>query len=107
MPLSLAETSSTGRQGGIGSGHLTTLDGLRGLAAFSVCWYHLTGFSFFDPWLRASGIHGSLGVEVFFVISGFIIPFALYRGKYRVRNFGRFLAKRVTRLDPPYFATIA
>jgi peptidoglycan/LPS O-acetylase OafA/YrhL len=47
-----------------------------------------------------------MGVEMFFVISGFIIPFSLHKAGYRLENFGRFLAKRIARLDPPYFATI-
>lgn len=43
---------------------------------------------------------------MFFVISGFIIPYSLYKAGYRRGDFGRFLLKRIARLDPPYFATI-
>jgi peptidoglycan/LPS O-acetylase OafA/YrhL len=44
---------------------------------------------------------------VFFIISGFIVPWAMWRAGYRWGAGPRFFAKRLTRLEPPYFATIA
>jgi peptidoglycan/LPS O-acetylase OafA/YrhL len=45
---------------------------------------------------------------VFFVISGFIIPYSLWCGGYRLKmDFGRFVLKRLIRLDPPYLVSIA
>jgi len=87
---------------------LGTIDGLRGVAALSVAWFHFTcgGGLLADGWLKSSGRYGWLGVEMFFVISGFIIPYSLYRANYRSRDFGVFLVKRVARLDPPYFTNI-
>lgn len=87
---------------------LGTIDGLRGIAAFGVAWFHFTHGSglFHGGWLYYSGLYGWAGVEMFFVISGFIIPYSLFRAGYRSRNFGLFLVKRVARLDPPYFADI-
>jgi peptidoglycan/LPS O-acetylase OafA/YrhL len=92
----------------IRSSRLATVDLLRAVAAFSVAWYHFTNGSgvLHDGWLRRSGQYGWLGVEMFFVISGFIIPYSLHKAGYRTGDFGRFLIKRVARLDPPYFATI-
>ncbi len=90
-------------------GHIETIDGLRALAALSVCLYHVSGFFKADLFLRSlttPASYGSIGVQIFFVISGFVIPYALLRSKYTPARFGRFLVKRVTRLDPPYFATI-
>jgi peptidoglycan/LPS O-acetylase OafA/YrhL len=88
---------------------VTTVDCLRGLAASAVVWFHLTQGNP-DPhlplWLRASGRHGWLGVEVFFVISGFVIPFVLRRANYRLKDYGPFVVRRIVRLDPPYFASI-
>ena len=58
-------------------GKLNSIHALRGLASFWVCWFHLTrGVSTFPTWqpLRATGTNGWLGVEMFFVISGVIIP---------------------------------
>jgi peptidoglycan/LPS O-acetylase OafA/YrhL len=86
------------------------VDCLRGIAALSVCCGHLasgnTGFPP-DSILRITiGTYGWLGVEVFFVISGFVIPFALHRAGYQTRQYGTFLLKRLVRLDPPYLVTI-
>jgi peptidoglycan/LPS O-acetylase OafA/YrhL len=85
------------------------LDPLRGLAALAVAWYHFTNCSELvqTDWLRASGKHGWLGVDMFFVISGFVIPYSMYCGAYRPRrDLGRFLAKRLVRLEPPYLVSI-
>src|SRR5262245_6522000 len=80
------------------------LDPLRGIAAGGVAWYHLTNLlDLPEGWIKGSGAHGFLGVEIFFVISGFVIPYSMIRGGYRVRSdWGRFIAKRILRLDPPY-----
>jgi peptidoglycan/LPS O-acetylase OafA/YrhL len=89
---------------------ISTLDALRGVASFAVCWFHLTnGNAEFLPegWLKSSGTYGWAGVEVFFVISGFVIPYALHRSNYELKNYGRFVLKRVVRLDPPYLVAIA
>ena len=89
---------------------VTVLDPLRGLASAAVMWFHLAhGSSYLDDghWLDVSGEHGHLGVQVFFVISGFILPYALHARGYRLSDFTSFVANRVIRLDPPYFITIA
>jgi len=87
---------------------LGTIDALRGIAALSVAWYHFThGTTLLSHgWLKASGNYGWVGVEMFFVISGFIIPYSLHKSRYHSRNFGVFLLKRIARLDPPYIADI-
>ena len=89
--------------------HFHTIDALRGIAALSVAWFHFTNAEFTEQFgaYRSSGAYGFLGVEVFFVISGFIIPFALYQARYRVQSFFRFFLRRIVRLDPPYLASIA
>jgi peptidoglycan/LPS O-acetylase OafA/YrhL len=78
------------------------------VAALAVAWFHFTNGSgvLHDGWLYRSGQYGWMGVEMFFVISGFIIPYSLYKAGYRIHDFGRFLIKRIARLDPPYFADI-
>lgn len=81
------------------------LDFLRGIAALGVVFHHF--FGILDPGLlRSASFYGQLGVQVFFVISGFIIPYSLYRSGYRLGNFGKFVLKRIIRLDPPYIVTI-
>ncbi len=87
---------------------IETIDLLPGVAALAVCWFHLTNANTIAGvgLLQASGKYGWLGVEVFFVISGFIIPYALHRGGYRLNRFPTFLLKRIIRLDPPYIVSI-
>jgi peptidoglycan/LPS O-acetylase OafA/YrhL len=89
--------------------HLATLDALRGIAALAVCWFHFTNAQFTErfPTYRSTGHYGYLGVQVFFVISGFVIPWSLLRADYRIGSFFRFLARRILRLDPPYLCSIA
>jgi peptidoglycan/LPS O-acetylase OafA/YrhL len=87
--------------------HLPVLDALRGFAALAVCWFHYTNAQFTEKLhYQASGKYGWLGVQIFFVISGFIIPLSLFRAGYRVKLFFRFMLKRIARLDPPYLASI-
>jgi peptidoglycan/LPS O-acetylase OafA/YrhL len=90
---------------------IPALDTLRGLASLSVCLLHLTNY---DPAIlppddlgKIACSFGSLGVQIFFVISGFIIPYSMYRAGYQSQNKGRFLAKRLLRLEPPYLASLA
>src|SRR5260221_1098387 len=95
------------------SGHthkrIESIEALRGLAALAVAWHHFTnGIGLIgDGWLKASGAYGYLGVEIFFVISGFIIPYSMIRGGYLFpTSIPTFLLKRLVRLEPPYLASI-
>ena len=96
-------------------GEIAILGPLRGIAALAVMWFHFTrpsdllpsGTSRFNDLLIASGGWGWMGVEIFFAISGFILPYSMYRGRYRIKYFLTFIIKRVVRIDPPYFASIA
>lgn len=81
---------------------------LRGLAALGVCIVHFyvaNGVVYSQPYDRLF-FAGQLGVTVFFVISGFILPYSLYRKNYTLSAFPKFLLKRSIRIDPPYWATI-
>jgi peptidoglycan/LPS O-acetylase OafA/YrhL len=78
---------------------------LRGFAALTVAWGHFVAGQ--GKYLGASGKYGYLGVDIFFVISGFVIPWSLYRTRYALRDYPRFLLKRNVRLYPPYLASIA
>ncbi len=93
-----------------GDGHVASLDLLRAVASLAVCWFHFAGRedSFLpDGILKSTGQYFWLGVEAFFVVSGFVIPWSLHRGGYRLKEYGRFLLKRIVRLDPPYLVSIA
>src|SRR5438128_6889727 len=80
--------------------HMPALDGLRALAVAAVIAYHL-GL----PWARG----GYLGVDLFFVLSGFLITgllFAEREGTGRV-ELGAFYARRARRLLPALFLVLA
>lgn len=84
--------------------HFATIDALRGFAALAVCLFHLGGVGLpklSSPLTAALTSWGWTGVEVFFVISGFIIPFVMLRGAYQWRDAGNFLARRFVRIWPP------
>lgn len=93
-------------------GHVPALDFLRGFAALWVALYHFTDspetrFGYPLPGLLSSiGRHGYLGLYIFFVVSGFVIPLSLDRGGYKWKDAGRFMAKRMLRLSPLYLLTV-
>lgn len=92
------------------STRLPVVDALRAVAATAVAVFHFTNGApaFIGDWALARWcLIGAHGVDVFFVISGFVIPWAMTAGGFRRGDAGRFIAKRVIRLDPPFFATIA
>jgi peptidoglycan/LPS O-acetylase OafA/YrhL len=89
----------------ISGAKIEVLDFLRGIASLGVCVGHMVfiaSLKYADTIFK----YGSLGVPVFFVISGFIIPYSLYANNYRLGNYFTFILKRIVRLDPPYFVTI-
>jgi peptidoglycan/LPS O-acetylase OafA/YrhL len=81
---------------------------LRGLAALAVTWFHMTN-THQENWVRFSGWYGWLGVEMFFVISGFVIPLSIHQryGRFGVRDFVPYMARRLIRLEPPYLISLA
>lgn len=88
--------------------YLPSLDLLRGVASISVCLFHfviISRFSF-PSLFRDLFSYGHLGVEVFFIVSGFVIPFSMSIGNYTLDKIKIFFAKRLFRLEPPYIASI-
>lgn len=80
-------------------GYRPALDGLRGLAILAVMGFHA----------RLPGTHGGfLGVDVFFVISGFLITSLLLeeRRRHGSNNFKRFYIRRGLRLFPALFVLL-
>lgn len=73
-----------------------TLDGLRGLCALIVAAMHFTGVLNVPGFLA----HGGLSVEVFFVLSGFVIARAYEDRLKSGHKFGEFMTWRITRLIP-------
>lgn len=87
-----------------------SLDGLRAASIAAVVWHHTSGTTVagdgpFDTLLG----RGFLGVDMFFVLSGFLIVTLLLReretqGQIRL---GRFYARRALRIFPLYYAILA
>ncbi|MGZ3919726.1 MAG: acyltransferase family protein [Bacteroidia bacterium] len=86
-----------------------SLNWLRGIASLIVCLYHLKLFI----WKNESPNeffkfldYGHLGVVIFFIISGFVIPYSMYVKKYTISSFFSYVVKRSARIEPPYIASI-
>lgn len=75
------------------------LDGLRGVAALMVIFYHI-GEGFATSPIDQCVNHGYLAVDFFFVLSGFVIGYA-YDGRWsKGMTKDEFLLRRVIRLQP-------
>lgn len=82
------------------------LDGLRCLSILAVLWYHMP-IQWAEPlpaWMR----RGFLGVDLFFVVSGFLITTLLLRERARRGriSLGAFYARRSLRIFPLYYAVL-
>ena len=81
---------------------LAELDGLRGLAALSVFFCHAGMFG--PPWNVLAFLgDGSAAVDLFFVLSGFVLARSLLA---RRQNYWEFVWRRVARLYPAYWGAV-
>ncbi len=81
------------------------LDGLRGIAALLVVFYHCGVQFSFAPFY----VHGFTGVHLFFVLSGYLIsrPFlARILSARPLPSWGKYAARRFVRIYPTYFAAL-
>jgi peptidoglycan/LPS O-acetylase OafA/YrhL len=94
---------------------LRYIDALRAIAALLVVWLHAAStFSNASPETAASGRWfvtipgyidvGHIGVVVFFLISGFVIPFSILPD--RAAPIGSFVIKRICRIYPAYWLSV-
>jgi peptidoglycan/LPS O-acetylase OafA/YrhL len=107
---------STLRRQTSGRAYVPEVDGLRFIAILSVVLFHISVqvqdqpggkaiFALLDPVVH----NGYRGVELFFVISGFILglPFARHRlTGAPIMRLRTYFYRRLTRLEPPYIAII-
>ncbi|MCL6524164.1 MAG: acyltransferase [Thermoflavifilum sp.] len=78
--------------------HIPALDGLRGMAILLVLLYHC--FPFLITRL------GWVGVDLFFVLSGFLITGILLDTKYSKGYYKNFIVRRVLRIFPLYYLVL-
>ncbi|MFK4084731.1 acyltransferase family protein [Kribbella sp. NPDC020789] len=84
----------------LGLKRFPALDGLRAIAALMVVVFHNQG----PDWVQ-----GWIGVQIFFVISGFLITTLMLREEDRSGqiSFKKFYARRIFRILPVYFVLLA
>ncbi|HMU06821.1 MAG TPA: acyltransferase [Kaistella sp.] len=86
---------------------LNNLQILRGISALLVCCFHFRGDLNFgaQKWGDLLFGKGSIGVPIFFVISGFIMVYTTtkLKGEHSAKNVISFLKKRVIRIIPLYY----
>jgi len=78
--------------------HYRILDGLRGVAALMVIWYHLFEAFATSP-VDQQFNHGYLAVDFFFILSGFVIGYA-YDDRWGKMTGKDFFRRRLIRLQP-------
>lgn len=103
-----AETASPGP-----AGHVAVLDGVRGIAIFMVLVWHYFVFSFvgepssFAWGLARISILAWSGVDLFFVLSGYLLGSILIRHRHAAGSYTTFWVRRLCRIVPMYVVLLA
>ncbi len=86
-----------------GKGLFRNMQALRGFAALLVCCYHFR-ISLNVPWREIAFGNGWIGVQIFFMISGFIMVHTTRKihGDYKM-NSVKFMLNRIIRIVPLYY----
>ena len=92
----------------------TLIDALRGVAALLVLLHHLIHNSIMEVTLRRIlptfllilSDYGAYGVQIFFVLSGFVIAHSLRNNPLTWEAITNFVLRRQLRLDPPYWVML-
>jgi peptidoglycan/LPS O-acetylase OafA/YrhL len=89
--------------------NIRSIQMLRGIAATMVVLVHSVGVDYLPAGniFREASSYGWMGVEIFFIISGFIIPYSMFRNRYHPTEFGSLMMRRIIRIEPPYLISIA
>ena len=90
------------------------LDTIRGIAVLFVLFFHGFGFRYgvkglagFPKLFVAATLAGWVGVNLFFVLSGFLITGILLDTKFDADYYSRFYVRRALRILPLYYAVLA
>ena len=94
-------------------GRIPELDGIRGIAILTVLFYHLFSYSMFrQSWTGVAHLamklteNWSHGVDLFFVLSGFLITGILLDARSDPHFFRNFYARRALRILPLYYTVL-
>lgn len=102
MPAPLAKSPA--------QGHIPALDGIRGLAIFMVLCVHFfmsfTPQNFLEHLIQSISGRGTLGIDLFFMLSGFLITGILLDSKSDSRYLRNFLVRRFLRIFPLYYLVL-
>jgi peptidoglycan/LPS O-acetylase OafA/YrhL len=94
----------------LSAGRILSLDGIRGLAVLSVVAFHTLRVKGDAPGLlglwRAIQESSWVGVDLFFVLSGFLITGILLDSKDQGGYFKNFYSRRTLRIMPLYYAVL-
>jgi peptidoglycan/LPS O-acetylase OafA/YrhL len=103
--------STAGQERHLARGHLLALDGVRGLAILMVigchafeCDYESRGFV--SRFVGEAIHYGNIGVDLFFVLSGFLITGILFDSLNDNGYFRKFYARRALRIFPLYYGVL-
>lgn len=86
-------------------GYIPELQGLRGLAVLAVIFYHCTP-RLKGTWIYSASLWGWAGVNLFFVLSGFLITSILLESREKPHYFRNFYMRRVLRIWPVYVLSL-
>jgi peptidoglycan/LPS O-acetylase OafA/YrhL len=91
--------------------HIPALDGVRGLAILMVMLFHFVAQTAatnrFEAGLGRVFSYGVLGVDLFFLLSGFLITGILYDARGEPGYFRSFYIRRALRIFPLYYGVLA
>ncbi len=93
--------------------HMPELDAIRGLAILGVLFYHgfywtrdLSLYGFWQRIFLKTMSVGQYGVNLFFILSGFLITGILLNTRDRKDYYKRFYVRRALRILPAYYLTL-
>ncbi len=86
--------------------YIPELQGLRGIAVLAVVVYHCHA-RLEGTWIHYASLWGWAGVNLFFVLSGFLITSILIEARGKPHYFRNFYARRALRIWPVYFLLLA